>query len=88
MWADTQLAVQVVANPAAAASVGVGDTLGVTVTVQNIGSAPLPQLTVDGTTSGGVTLSNAPQVATNIPPSGTVTLRLDGALSSDGACWP
>lgn len=83
VWADTQLNVQVTANPAAAL-VGVGDTLGVTVTVQNVGSALLPQLTVNGTTSGGVALSNAPQVATNIPPSGTVTLRLDGTINGNG----
>ncbi len=84
VWADTQLNVQVTANPAASTLVGVGDTLAVTVTVQNVGSATLPQLTVDGTTSGGVALSNAPQVATNIPPSGTVTLRLDGTINSNG----
>jgi len=84
VWADTQLNVQVTANPVAATLVGVGDSLGVTVTVQNLGSATLPQLTIGGTSSGGVALSNAPQVATNIPPSGTVTLRLDGAINSDG----
>lgn len=84
IWADTQLNVTVTSNPAASALVGVGDTLGVTVTVQNVGSAPLPQLTVGGATSGGVALSNAPQVATNLPPSGTVTLRLDGAINGNG----
>jgi uncharacterized repeat protein (TIGR02543 family) len=84
VWADTLLQVTVTANPAASALVGVGDTLGVTVTVQNVGSAPLPQLTVGGTTSGGVGLSNAPQVATNIAPSGTVTLRLNGAINGNG----
>ena len=84
VWADTLLNVTVTANPAASTLVGVGDTLGVTVTVQNVGSAPLPQLTIDGTTSGGVTVSNAPQVATNLAPSGTVTLRLDGAINANG----
>lgn len=84
VWADTLLNVTVTANPAASTLVGVGDSLGVTVTLQNVGSAPLPQLTVGGITSGGVALSNAPQVATNLAPSGTVTLRLDGVINGSG----
>ena len=35
--------------------------------------------------SGGLALNNAPQMATNIAPSGTVTLTLNGTVSSDGA---
>lgn len=45
-----------------------------TVSVQNVGSAPLPSLTINGATTGGVSLNNAPQVASSLAPSATVSL--------------
>ncbi|MCB0111831.1 MAG: hypothetical protein KDE53_38165, partial [Caldilineaceae bacterium] len=84
VWADAQLAVAIAANPSPDQLVGVGDTMRVTVTVQNVGSAPLPQLTIAGTTSGGVALGSGPQVAANIPVSGTAQLLLTGAVNGDG----
>jgi hypothetical protein len=84
VWADTQLAVAITADPLPGTLVGVGDPISVTVGVQNVGTATLPQVTVDGTTTGGVALNNAPQVATSLPPSGTVALTLHGTVNSDG----
>ena len=85
VWADAQLDVAVYADPAPGQLVGVGDAISVTVVVQNVGTAPLPQLTVDGATTGGVTLNNAPQTATNLPVSDIVELTLFGTVTSDGA---
>ena len=86
VWADT--VVQVIgltAHPAPSALLGAGETVNVTVTVQNTGRATLPSLTVDGTTSGGFALANAPQVASSIAPSATVALTLNGTVNADGS---
>ncbi|MFN8333456.1 MAG: Ig-like domain-containing protein [Saprospiraceae bacterium] len=84
VWDDTLLEVVVIANPASGQLVGVGDTVSLTVQAVNVGSAPLPNLSVNGTTSGGVSLSNSPQVASNIVTSGTVALTLNGMINGDG----
>ena len=49
-----------------------------------MGTATLPQLTLHGSTTGGVALTNAPQVASSILPSGTVALTLQGTVNSGG----
>jgi hypothetical protein len=85
IWADTELDVTVNANPAPAGMLGIGDSIAVTVTVQNVGSASLPSLSVGGAASGGVSISNSPQVANSIAPSGTVSLVLNGTVNADGA---
>ncbi|MBI1293418.1 hypothetical protein GC175_00485 [bacterium] len=85
IWADTELDVTVNANPAPASMLGVGDSIAVTVTVQNVGSAVLPSLSVGGAASGGISISNSPQVANSIAPSGTVALVLNGTVNADGA---
>ena len=73
VWADAPIEViGVTADPSPAQLVGVGDAIAVTVTVQNVGSAALPSLTVNGTATGGVALSNAPRWRTTshpLPPS-------------------
>ena len=84
VWADAQLEITVAAAPAPGQLIGVGDAISVTVAVQNGGTANLPQLTVNGTASGGVSLSNTPQTATNIPVSGTAQLTLNGTVNADG----
>ncbi|MFN8446201.1 MAG: dockerin type I domain-containing protein [Caldilineaceae bacterium] len=84
VWADAQLEAKVLASPAAGV-VGAGDSVSLTVAVQNVGSASLPQLSVNGSTSGGATLNNAPQTANNLPVSGTVELTLNGTINADGA---
>ena len=58
--------------------------MSITVAVQNSGSATLPSLTVSGTTTGGVTLGNTPQVAASIAPSGTISLTLNGTVNAGG----
>ncbi len=84
VWADAQLEVTVLADPSPSRPVGSGDAISVTVSVQNVGSAPLPSLTINGATTGGVTLNNAPQVASSLAPSATVSLTLLGAVTADG----
>ena len=50
VWADAPIEViGVTAEPSPAQLVGAGDAIAVTVTVQNVGSAALPSLTVNGT---------------------------------------
>ncbi len=53
-------------------------------TVQNLGTALLPSLTVDGTTTGGFALA-APQTANNLAPSATTSLTLNGTVNADGS---
>ena len=84
VWADAQLEITVAAAPAPGQLIGVGDAISVTVAVQNGGTANLPQLTVNGAASSGVSLSNTPQTATNIPVSGTAQLTLNGTVNADG----
>lgn len=84
VWDDTLVEVVVTANPTSGQLVGAGDAISVTVQATNVGNVPLPNLTVAGTTSGGVALSNTPQVASNIAPSGTVALTLNGTINGDG----
>ena len=84
VWADAQLEVTIVADPPPSRPVGSGDAISVTVSAQNVGSAPLPSLTINGATTGGVSLSNAPQVASSLAPSATVSLTLLGAVTADG----
>jgi hypothetical protein len=84
VWADTLLEAVVSADPAPAALVGVGDPVNVTVALRNAGSAILPSLTVNGTGTGGLSLSNTPQTAANLAPSNTVTLTLNGVVNADG----
>ena len=85
VWADAQLEVTVTADPAAGALLGPGDSVNVTVTVRNAGSAALPSLTVGGTATGGLSLTNAPQSTANLAPSATVGLVLNATAAGDGS---
>jgi len=85
VWDDAPLELMVAADPAPAQRVGVGDVVSITVMALNVGSATLPGLTVSGAGTGGLALTNAPQVAANLAPSGTVALTLFGAVSGSGA---
>lgn len=84
VWDDTLLEVVVSPDPLPGRLLGVGDPVSVTVAVLNVGSASLPLLSVDGAASGGLSLANAPQNATHIAPSTTVSLTLNGIVTADG----
>ncbi|NUM43532.1 MAG: hypothetical protein HUU38_02415 [Anaerolineales bacterium] len=85
VWADTQLDTAITSNPAPTTLVGAGDTITLTLTYSNTGTATLPQLTFDGISGGGITLTNNPQMIANVPPGGTGTLTLLGTVSGDGS---
>jgi hypothetical protein len=84
VWADAPLEVTVAAFPDPALAVGNGDVVTLTLTYSNTGTAVLPQLTFNGSDTGGVNLSNAPQTATNIPAGGNGTLTLLGTVTGNG----
>ncbi|MBK9049492.1 MAG: hypothetical protein IPL78_00830 [Chloroflexi bacterium] len=54
VWANAQIEAAIAAYPDPAMKVGVGDTITLTLTYSNTGTAALPQLTVNGAGSGGV----------------------------------
>lgn len=84
VWADAPLDIALTADPDPAALVGVGDVISLTLTYSNTGTAALPQLTLSGTDTGGVNLSNAPQTAVNIGAGMTGTLTLLATVNGDG----
>ncbi|MCB8968983.1 MAG: hypothetical protein H6660_19060, partial [Ardenticatenaceae bacterium] len=84
VWADAQLETAVASHPAPTMLVGTGDIITLTLTYSNTGTAVLPQLTLNGVGSGGVTVTSGPQTAVNIPPGGAGTLSLLGAVSDSG----
>ena len=85
VWADAQLEVTVTADPAAGTLLGPGASVNVTVTLRNAGRAALPSLTVGGTATGGLSLTNAPQSTANLAPSATVALVLNATAAGDGS---
>ncbi|MEZ4767997.1 MAG: Ig-like domain-containing protein [Caldilineales bacterium] len=84
VWADAPLEVVVSPDPSPAKPAGPGEVINVNVRATNGGSATLPSLTVYGATTGGVSLTSPPQVATSIAPSTTASLDLSGVVASDG----
>ncbi len=85
VWADVDLSASVSANPDPAALVGIGDAVTVTVAYSLTGSAGVGVISADATTSGGLTIANAPQSATNQPANSSGTLTLLGTVNGDGA---
>ena len=85
VWADTLLdVVTITSEPSPADLLGAGDNVTVTLLVRNVGSAILPGLALNGTTTGGFSLSNAPQAASNLAPTATISLTLNGAVTASG----
>ena len=84
VWADAQLETAVTSNPAPTTLVGAGDTISLTLTYSNTGTAALPLLTFAGTSGGGLAVSG-PETAVNIPAGGTGALTLLGTVSGDGS---
>lgn len=85
VWANAQLETAVSSNPAPTTLVGAGDTITLTLTYSNTGTASLPQLTFDGVSGGGIAVTNGPQTVVNIPPGGTGTVTLLGTVSGSGS---
>ncbi len=85
VWADTLLDVATVTSePSPADLLGAGDEVTITLSVRNVGSATLPALTLNGTTTGGFSLNNAPQAASNLAPTAAISLTLNGAVTTSG----
>jgi hypothetical protein len=84
VWADAAIEAAIAVYPDSIVKVGAGDTITLTLTYSNTGMALLPQLTLDGTGSGGFVVNNGPQTATNIPPGGSGTVTLLGTVNANG----
>ncbi len=85
VWADAQIETSLAVYPDPSVKAGVGDTITLTLTYSNTGTATLPQLTVDGVGSGGFVVNNGPQTANNIQPGSGGTLTLLGTINASGS---